>query len=140
MNYICRADTFYSPSKSSKTMNPKKIMFFLFLLISGGIFAQAQNKQQNVVCSDVLLQQISSVKSLGDNVNAAYQHNLAAATLSRTGAVAAKKSLDDSYAAYLAELQNQLTANAGDSPLHTALVNEIALVKKLQAASAAQGK
>ncbi len=113
-------------------MKTKKVMLFLFMLIGANIFAQSSNKQQTVVCSNVLLQQIASVKSLADNVNAAYQRNQASATLSRAGATAVKKSLDDSYAAYLTELQNQLNLNPNDSPLHTALVNEIALVKKLQ--------
>jgi len=121
-------------------MKPKKILLFLFVLFSAGLFAQTSTEQQTVVCSNVLLQQIWPIKSLGDNVNAAYVRNQASATFSRAGAVAAKKSLDDAYAAYLSELKDQLTLNSEDSPLRTALLQEIELVKKLQAQSAAQGK
>jgi hypothetical protein len=136
--FIFAKQTFLINSSKKTAMKPKKVILVLFLFLTAGVFAQ--NNQKTIVCSDILLQQITTVKSLGDNVNAAYQKNLAAPTLSRSGAIAVKKSLDDSYEAYLAELQNQLKTNSADSALHTSLLNEIVLVKKLMLESASAGK
>lgn len=112
-------------------MSYKNMLVLLLLLIGTAGFAQSTDKPQAAPGNEPLLEAIASVDALADKVNAATAEVAAAATGSRAVAVEAQAKLDAAYTAYLAELNNQLKLQSGETA--TAIQREIALVEKLRA-------
>lgn len=121
-------------------MRKTRVLFFLFVLLGTGLFAQSDNKPAAPVGNDAFLQQITPLNEQAAKVNAAYYEVLASSTGSRAMAAAAQTKLNDACNAYIAELNKQQPVTIADIKFKEAVSREIAAVKKVQSDYCSTGK